>query len=611
VGDACPPLATDVALVGPMPDTGFEQQPWLVRRGARFLQVSELMYRLLERCDGRSGPEEIADALTRATQWSVTADNVIYLIREKLVPLGLLAESSDVRSTTELPAAEHPSIPAPPRRSALAIHARHVLLGPRAINALGGALRFMFLPPVLVAVLVTAMVAQGWLFFAHGLTGGIGDVLNRPAAFLVLVGAVVLAALVHELGHAAGLIYGGGQPRAMGFGFYLIFPAFYTDVTDAYRLPRRARVRTDLGGPYFHLVFTVLVVAAYLLARQEYLLILVLLIDVEILRQFIPFLRLDGYWLLADLAGVPDFFSQAGPFLRRATRGRVSGERIPPLRRSVRVTFFVFLVVTFVVLPTLLVMALLKLPHVGELAWLALLREGAQLRQAWEAGLVVGSAAVVITMVVLMLQIAGMGVFLYLVAARPILRAWTWTAGKPVPVRSMLRGCLAVAVGGVVVVLGSLYPWRNVGATGGGNIGGLSLQAGRVALACGLLLMAGVAVILTAKVATLRRLVTTVALMAGLAGALLAARDVMRTRGVIDQAIRQSIRHTTGREATPGQVDEVRNLAAGLGISASPGFGAFVVMGGGLVAAGGAAVLLVRRPPRQGRGSESATLKLS
>ena len=40
----------------------------------------------------------------------------------------------------------------------------------------------------------------------------------------------------------------------MGAGIYMVWPAFYTDVTDAYRLPRRARLRTDLGGIYFNAV---------------------------------------------------------------------------------------------------------------------------------------------------------------------------------------------------------------------------------------------------------------------------------------------------------------------------------------------------------------------
>ena len=29
-----------------------------------------------------------------------------------------------------------------------------------------------------------------------------------------------------------------------------------------------------------------------------------------------PFVRFDGYWALADLTSIPDFFSQTGAFLK-------------------------------------------------------------------------------------------------------------------------------------------------------------------------------------------------------------------------------------------------------------------------------------------------------
>jgi putative peptide zinc metalloprotease protein len=67
-------------------------------------------------------------------------------------------------------------------------------------------------------------------------------------------------------------------------------------------------VRTDLGGIYFHAVACVGLIAAAVFLRAEYLLTAVALINMEMMRQFIPFVRLDGYWLLADLTGVPDFF---------------------------------------------------------------------------------------------------------------------------------------------------------------------------------------------------------------------------------------------------------------------------------------------------------------
>ena len=44
--------------------------------------------------------------------------------------------------------------------------------------------------------------------------------------------------------------------------------------------------------------------------------------NLEIIHQLLPFLRLDGYWTLADITGVPDFFSQMTAFIRSALTKR-------------------------------------------------------------------------------------------------------------------------------------------------------------------------------------------------------------------------------------------------------------------------------------------------
>jgi putative peptide zinc metalloprotease protein len=124
---------------------------------------------------------------------------------------------------------------------------------------------------------------------------------------LAILGVLFVSGVFHEFGHAAALRYGGGQVRGMGAGFYLVCPALYTDTTDAYRLGRWARVRTDLGGFYFHLIFALGLVGLYLPTGWEFLLLVVLVIDMGIIYQCMPFVRFDGYWTLANLTGIPDF----------------------------------------------------------------------------------------------------------------------------------------------------------------------------------------------------------------------------------------------------------------------------------------------------------------
>ena len=76
-------------------------------------------------------------------------------------------------------------------------------------------------------------------------------------------------------GHAAAARSSGAEPGVMGAGLYLVWPAFYTDVTDSYRLGRAGRIRTDLGGLYFNAIVVVLTFVWWWATGWEALLLLV------------------------------------------------------------------------------------------------------------------------------------------------------------------------------------------------------------------------------------------------------------------------------------------------------------------------------------------------
>jgi putative peptide zinc metalloprotease protein len=137
----------------------------------------------------------------------------------------------------------------------------------------------------------------------------------------------------HEFGHASACHYGGAQPGAIGAGLYLLFPCFYTNVTDAYRLNRAGRLRTDFGGVYFNCIFIIGLAIGYAETGFPPLLVAVLATNLELVQQLLPTLRFDGYYIVADLVGVPDLFRYIGPILRRAFLRRPADERLTLLKR--------------------------------------------------------------------------------------------------------------------------------------------------------------------------------------------------------------------------------------------------------------------------------------
>src|SRR5207237_8435771 len=115
------------------------------------------------------------------------------------------------------------------------------------------------------------------------------------------------------------------------------WPALYTDVTDAYRIDTRGRLRTDLGGVYFNVIFILATAGAYAVTGFEPLLLMIPLQHFEIIHQFLPFIRLDGYYIVSDLTGVPDMFARIRPTLASLLPWRKTSDRVKELKPWVRV----------------------------------------------------------------------------------------------------------------------------------------------------------------------------------------------------------------------------------------------------------------------------------
>ena len=281
-----PRLADGVELLGEYKDSGYSQPPSLVRRpDGQVIQISALLYQVVCRIDGSRGPAAIAELASADLGRTLTADQVRYLITAKLLPLGIVADG-------DAPAA------APTANPLLALRARGTLLSERAANAVGALLTPLFRGPVVVAVLAALAALDWWLFAVHGLGGGFQQVLRNPVDLLIVLGLTLVSAMFHECGHAAGCRYGGARPGKIGVGIYMVWPAFFTNVTDSYRLSRAGRLRTDLGGLYFNAIFMLALAGIYAATSSEILLLVIAVTHLEMLEQLMPFARFDGYFIL-------------------------------------------------------------------------------------------------------------------------------------------------------------------------------------------------------------------------------------------------------------------------------------------------------------------------
>src|SRR4051812_13547058 len=300
-----PSLAPGLELIGEFEGSGLKDAPLIARRAdGQVVQLHQILYAVAEQIDGTRTIPEIAARVSDSVQREIAPDDLDYLIDEKLRPLGIVASpGADAPLETGLD-------------PLLALKLKTAVVPERLVHAITTLFRPLFLPPVVVIVLAGLGALDYWLFVDHGIAQSVRQILLDPLLMLMVLGLVVLSAAFHECGHATATRYGGARPGVMGVGIYIVWPAFYTDITDSYRLGKAGRLRADLGGVYFNVIFILATAAAYVATGFEPLLIMIPLQHVEIVHQFLPFLRLDGYYIVSDLVGVPDMFSRIGPTLK-------------------------------------------------------------------------------------------------------------------------------------------------------------------------------------------------------------------------------------------------------------------------------------------------------
>ena len=579
--EASPPrLRPGVTLVGPLEGSGYQTDQWLIQRDGRYILVSELLYRLAEACDGRRSTSDIASVLTASTEWLVTREDVDRLL-DRLAPMGLV-DSANGQET-------QPIVSDRMHRSALQVNLRTPILGPTAIDRIARRLRFLFLPPIVAAALAGVAFIHVWLYVLHGPTSSFEMVVARPGLFLLIFAGIVAAAAFHEFGHAAALRYGGGRAGRMGFGFYLALPAFYTDVSEGYRLPRRDRIRTDLGGPYFHLLLMLPIAGLHAATGQEFWNLLIVLIDVEVVRQLLPLGRLDGYWLLADLTGIPDPLSHLGVLLRRVRPGRdLASSRTPTLRPGIRRILVGYFGVVLVLIPAMVFFGITRAPRLVELAWMSILVRSRELAASISHLQLLPSLAGTVELLLLGLQVFGIGFVVYLLAWRPAFRLWNAADAQAVPVRRIVRSALLVAVGGALLGISTLLPWITVGALLPGARAGYTQPIGWLALLLGLGILAAVPSTVLARRITLRRGMALVVLALALLASAVAVGDILRIRRLVHSTLEATSIEMTGNPPADSETLAAEDTLAELGVTLSPGLGVWVAAVGGAIAGGGA-----------------------
>jgi putative peptide zinc metalloprotease protein len=437
--------ADGVQLLGEVPGSGYRRPPALARRAdGQVISLTPLLQHVMLAVDGRATVAEVAERVSASSGRLVCADDVRQLVDATLRPLGLLRRADG----------REPEL----RRSdpLLALRFRRVVTDPAVTRRLTAPFAFLFHPLVVVPVVLAFGAVAGWVLFSQGLAAATAQAFTNPALFLAVVAVTVLSGGFHEFGHAAAARYGGSTPGAMGFGIYLFWPAFYTDVTDSYRLGRGGRVRTDLGGLYFNALVVLVSFAVWWVTGWHAVLLVVATQVLQMIRQLAPLLRFDGYHVLADLTGVPDLYQRMGPVMTGLLPGRWHQPEATALRPWARAVVVAWVLLVVPLMALSLVLMVLALPRLLATAWQSLGRQGGLLAAAFGDGDVLGVLARAIGIAAVAVPVLGIGYVLVRTGRQVVRAAWRRTEGRPV------RRALAALVAAALVV-GLAWAWWPAG----------------------------------------------------------------------------------------------------------------------------------------------------
>ncbi|MGW3628875.1 hypothetical protein ACWD7F_01700 [Streptomyces sp. NPDC005122] len=422
--------------LGEYQGSGFTDRRYVVRRGdGQVLLLSRLLYLVVSSIDGTRNTETICHRVCGRYGAEVTVENIAYLISNRLTPLGVTVPLGEPPQDCD---------DAPTSDLLLALRGHRVIFNEARVARIASALSWLHRPSIVVTALIGTAAMDIWLFAIHGAMTPLLQVLEQPVWMLAVFLLTVASLLFHEFGHASACRYSGASPGKIGCGIYLIWPALYTDVTDVYRVNRGGRLRTGLGGVYFNAVFMLVLAAGYLLTGQAFFLASIYLAHFEILEQLLPALRLDGYYILGDLAGVPDLYGKVKPILRSLLPGGAPAETVG-LKRSARTVIASWVLTMIPLLIAEAAYALWNLPRLVTTAFRSLVDQLAGTFEAFDAGHPAAGTVGVIGALMLVCPMAGGAYLIGRVLVRLVRSARHATQGKPA-LRLVLAAASCVGV---------------------------------------------------------------------------------------------------------------------------------------------------------------------
>jgi putative peptide zinc metalloprotease protein len=313
---------------------------------SRYFRVAAIEFSLIKMFDGRTPLTVIAQQIHERHGYTTEIETLRRFV-SKLTQAGFMASDDTART---LPSGQFQGRRITFFQRALFIRLKAVNPD-RLFNFLIRYLGFFFTKQF---VILAASVILYALFVLVRNWHQIGLEMRESFAFnlffIVLWVTAFVVAVLHEFAHGLTCKRFGGEVKEIGFLLIYFNLALYCNVSDTWLFRERSkRLWVMFAGGFFETFIWGLAVITWSVIPvgnfvSKVALTIIAISGVKILLNFIPLIKLDGYYLLSDYLELPNLRARSFDYLKHVLKNKVLGrkERFKTLARKERIIYLVF-----------------------------------------------------------------------------------------------------------------------------------------------------------------------------------------------------------------------------------------------------------------------------
>lgn len=265
--------------------------------------------------ENQSLPEIHSQLIKNRVYQKLTTQDIEKIIDEKIMSLGVLKNKDENQRLKS----EHRNNEPQTSYDTDSIKTQKTLFNEQQTNFLAKLFKFLYQKWVVVLCVLMGFFAHSFYFSSHSIFGEQSKIWADSSAleYMLIYFLIIFIFIFHEIGHASAALHFGIRAPKIGYGYYLVYPVFFTQISEAWKLQPQKRMIINLGGVYFQWIAgSIFILLDYFNIASTHVWAGIVTINfIRLVYSFVPFMKADGYWIFSDGFGLTNLRKKSNQFL--------------------------------------------------------------------------------------------------------------------------------------------------------------------------------------------------------------------------------------------------------------------------------------------------------